>query len=46
VGPAAGYLVKGLGWEMFFLFTFLIALPGLALLAWLRARIDALDAPR
>ncbi len=44
VGPAAGYLVKGLGWEAFFFFTFLIALPGLALLAWMRARIDALDA--
>ena len=43
VGPAAGYLVKGLGWEMFFLFTFVIALPGLVLLAWLRVRIDALD---
>jgi PAT family beta-lactamase induction signal transducer AmpG len=44
VGPAAGYLVAGYGWELFFLFTFLIALPGLALLAWMRARIDALDA--
>ncbi len=44
VGPAAGYLVAGLGWTQFFFFTFLIALPGLALLVWLRARIDALDA--
>jgi len=44
VGPAAGYLVAGLGWQTFFFFTFLIALPGLALLVWLRARIDALDA--
>jgi len=44
VGPAAGYLVEGLGWEMFFFFTFLIALPGLALLAWMRARIETLDA--
>ena len=44
VGPVAGYLVEGLGWETFFFFTFLIALPGLALLAWMRARIDALDA--
>ncbi len=43
VGPAAGYLVAGFGWELFFLFTFLIALPGLALLAWMRARIDSLD---
>lgn len=43
VGPAAGYLVSALGWTQFFLFSFLIALPGLALLAWLRARIEALD---
>jgi PAT family beta-lactamase induction signal transducer AmpG len=43
VGPAAGYLVDALGWESFFFFTFLIALPGLALLAWMRARVEALD---
>ena len=43
VGPGAGYLVAGFGWTQFFFFTFLIALPGLALLMWLRARIDALD---
>jgi PAT family beta-lactamase induction signal transducer AmpG len=45
VGPAAGYLVSALGWTEFFFFSFVIALPGLALLAWLRARIDALDRP-
>jgi PAT family beta-lactamase induction signal transducer AmpG len=44
VGPAAGYLVAGFGWQLFFFFTFLIALPGLALLVRLRKRIDALDA--
>ncbi|MBI3375914.1 MAG: MFS transporter [Betaproteobacteria bacterium] len=43
VGPAAGYLVEALGWEPFFFFTFLIALPGLALLVWQKRRIDALD---
>ncbi|MEO8144344.1 MAG: MFS transporter [Betaproteobacteria bacterium] len=43
VGPVAGYLVAGFGWIQFFFFTFLIALPGLALLVWMRARIDALD---
>ena len=43
VGPAAGYLVAGFGWVQFFFFTFLIALPGLALLVWMRAKIDALD---
>jgi PAT family beta-lactamase induction signal transducer AmpG len=45
VGPVAGYLVAGLGWESFFFFTFLIALPGLALLVWQRPRIEALDRP-
>jgi PAT family beta-lactamase induction signal transducer AmpG len=44
VGPAAGYIVAAVGWTQFFFFTFLIALPGLALLVGLRARIDALDA--
>jgi len=43
VGPIAGYLVAGYGWQAFFFFTFVIALPGLALLVWMRARIDALD---
>ena len=45
VGPAAGYLVKALDWVPFFFLTFLIALPGLALLVAMRARIDALDQP-
>ena len=44
VGPAAGYLVKGVGWELFFLLTFCIALPGLLLLYVLRERVRALDA--
>ena len=46
VGPVAGYLVDSLGWQSFFFFTFLIALPGLALLVWLRKRIEALDPPQ
>jgi len=46
VGPAAGYLVDTLDWAGFFLFTFAVALPGLVLLAVLRARIEALDAGR
>lgn len=44
VGPSAGYLVAAYGWTQFFFFTFLIALPGLALLVWMRRRIEALDA--
>ncbi|MCX7960953.1 MAG: MFS transporter [Burkholderiales bacterium] len=46
VGPAAGYLVDALGWGEFFLFTFAVALPGLALLVLARARIEALEARR
>ena len=43
VGPIAGYLVAGYGWQAFFFFTFVIALPGLGLLVWMRNRIDQLD---
>jgi len=46
VGPAAGELAAACGWTAFFFFTFLVALPGIALLAGLRARIDTLDADR
>jgi MFS transporter, PAT family, beta-lactamase induction signal transducer AmpG len=44
VGPAAGALAAEYGWTAFFLLTFFIALPGIALLIGLRARLDALDA--
>jgi PAT family beta-lactamase induction signal transducer AmpG len=47
VGPAAGYATDprylGLSWASFFFVTFLLALPGLALLYLKRATIEALD---
>ena len=43
VGPAAGHMATDLGWTTFFFITFLIALPGVAMLWWQRARIEALD---
>jgi PAT family beta-lactamase induction signal transducer AmpG len=43
VGPAAGALAGSFGWTTFFFFTFLVALPGIAMLWWQRARIDELD---
>jgi PAT family beta-lactamase induction signal transducer AmpG len=43
VGPVAGLLAESYGWAEFFFLTFLIALPGIAVLWWQRARIDALD---
>jgi len=39
----AGLLAESYGWAEFFFLTFLIALPGIAVLWWQRARIDALD---
>ena len=46
VGPGAGYLVAAFGWAPFFFFTFLIALPGIVMLGWLRRRIESLDTAR
>jgi PAT family beta-lactamase induction signal transducer AmpG len=43
VGPAAGVLAATYGWTSFFLMTFVIALPGVAMLWWQRQRIEALD---
>ena len=47
VGPASGYLTDpkfaGLSWTTFFFLTFLAALPGIALLAWKRDAVLALD---
>jgi PAT family beta-lactamase induction signal transducer AmpG len=47
VGPAAGYMTDpkylGVSWTAFFFCTFLIALPGLVLLGWKRAAVQALD---
>lgn len=48
VGPAAGYATDprylGLDWATFFFVTFLVALPGLALLRLMRRNVEALDA--
>jgi PAT family beta-lactamase induction signal transducer AmpG len=47
VGPAAGYATDpkylGLAWTAFFFLTFLVALPGLALLWWRRGTLRNLD---
>jgi PAT family beta-lactamase induction signal transducer AmpG len=43
VGPAAGAMVESMGWASFFFATFLLALPGVALLWWQCARVEALD---
>lgn len=43
VGPASGVMVEAFGWPTFFVITVFAALPGLALLGWLRRDVDALD---
>jgi PAT family beta-lactamase induction signal transducer AmpG len=41
IGPAAAWIADTIGWQGLFIITFLTALPGLAMLWWLRNRIDA-----
>lgn len=43
VGPTSGILVDEFGWLLFFLVTFLAALPGLMLLWKMRENVQALD---
>ncbi len=43
VGPTSGFLAESYGWIWFFLFTFIIALPGLILLQRMKSKITALD---
>jgi PAT family beta-lactamase induction signal transducer AmpG len=42
VSPTSGFLVESIGWAHFFFVTFLVALPGLLLLWWLRDVIAGL----
>lgn len=43
VGPPSGYLADFAGWPVFFFCTFLVALPGLGLLWWMRETVSGLD---
>lgn len=43
IGPPAGLVVDAAGWPLFFLVTTLAAIPGLLLLAWLKAEVDRRD---
>jgi PAT family beta-lactamase induction signal transducer AmpG len=42
ISPTSGFLVESIGWPGFFFITFLAAMPGLALLWWLRSVIIGL----
>lgn len=46
VGPLAGVLTASIGWPYFFLFSTVMAIPGLFMLYKLRDIIKALDAPK
>jgi PAT family beta-lactamase induction signal transducer AmpG len=43
LGAPAGFLSDEIGWAAFFVLTFFTALPGLAMVWWQRARIEAID---
>lgn len=43
ISPTSGYIVTYVGWAVFFLFTVIAALPGLALLLYLKKDILLLD---
>lgn len=44
LGAPAGFLSDEIGWAAFYVLTFFTALPGLAMVWWQRARIDAIEA--
>jgi len=46
VSPLSGVLSESIGWPAFFLFSVVMAVPGLAAVVWMRRRIDALDGTR
>jgi PAT family beta-lactamase induction signal transducer AmpG len=43
ISPTSGYIVTYVGWATFFLFTVIAALPGMALLLYLKKEIVLLD---
>ncbi|GJL78429.1 MAG: AmpG family muropeptide MFS transporter [Nitrospinaceae bacterium] len=43
VGPPSGFLADVTGWPVFFFITFLVALPGLGLLWWMRETVQGMN---
>ncbi len=43
--PSSGFIAQALGWPGFFVLSTLFALPGLALVLWLRRRVGVADQP-
>ena len=45
VGPLAGVLSETIGWPNFFLLSVVFAVPGLAMLVWMRGYVKGLETP-
>lgn len=43
VGPPSGYLVEAIGWAPFFFVTFLVSLPGIILLVYLKNTVQSYE---
>lgn len=43
ISPTSGFLVESVGWVVFFLITTIVALPGLAMLLWLKSEVIRLN---
>jgi PAT family beta-lactamase induction signal transducer AmpG len=46
VGPLSGVLSESIGWPAFFIFSTVMAAPGIAMLYWMKAIILKLEAPK
>ncbi len=45
IGPPAGYLIEAIGWSSFFMVTFIVAIPSLLMLVYLRPLIESYHQP-
>ena len=45
VSPLSGVLSESIGWPAFFLFSILVAVPGVFMVWWMRRPLQALGAP-
>ena len=46
VGPVAGVLTDAIGWSQFFIFSTLMAVPGIIMLYKMKVQIQNLEAPK
>jgi PAT family beta-lactamase induction signal transducer AmpG len=46
VGPLSGVLSESIGWPAFFIFSIVVALPGVVMVWWLRQALARLGRPQ